>query len=112
MDAIFLASRITGPDPVTDWQQHTAHLKQRVDLLNNKRFHSLHFKARLPNGEVMTDLKVGLADDHLWAGGGGEAGNGIFCNPNIPTEECFTTPHKDRVDGIVRASKPLSHQGT
>jgi aminopeptidase len=107
-DAIFLASRITGPDPVTDWQQHTANLKRRVDLLNAKRFHSLHFKSQ----DGATDLKVGLADDHLWAGGGGEAGNGIFCNPNIPTEECFTTPHKDRVDGIVRASKPLSHQGT
>ena len=55
---------------------------------------------------------VGLADDHLWAGGGGVCGNGIFCNANIPTEECFTTPHKDRVDGTVTASKPLSHQGT
>ena len=107
-EAIFLASRITGPDPVTDWQQHTANLKQRVDLLNAKRFHLLHFRS----ADGTTDLKVGLADDHLWAGGGGEAGNGIFCNPNIPTEECFTTPHKDRVDGMVRASKPLSHQGT
>jgi aminopeptidase len=55
---------------------------------------------------------VGLADDHLWAGGGGESGNGVFCNANIPTEECFTTPHKDRVDGCVKASKPLSHQGS
>ncbi len=41
-----------------------------------------------------TDLTVGLADDHLWAGGGTTAGNGIYCQPNIPTEECFTTPHK------------------
>ena len=40
------------------------------------------------------------------------SGNGVFCNPNIPTEECFTTPHKDRVDGFVKATKPLSHQGT
>lgn len=107
-DAIFLASRVTGDDPVDDWKRHAVYLKQRVDLLNEKRFHTLHFKS----SDGTTDLKVGLADDHLWAGGGGEAGNGIFCNPNIPTEECFTTPHKDRVDGIVRASKPLSHQGT
>jgi aminopeptidase len=57
-------------------------------------------------------LKVGLADDHLWAGGGTTAGNGVYCQPNIPTEECFTTPHKDRVQGVVSASKPLSHQGT
>ena len=60
----------------------------------------------------VTDLTVGLADEHLWAGGGTTAGNGVYCQPNIPTEECFTTPHKDRVDGTVRASKPLSHQGT
>jgi len=107
-DAIFLASRVTGDDPVGEWKQHGLNLKKRVDLLNAKRFHALHFTSE----DGTTDLTVGLADDHLWAGGGGEAGNGIFCNPNIPTEECFTTPHKDRVDGIVKASKPLSHQGT
>ena len=77
-------------------------------FLNEKRYHSLRFHS----ADGATDLTVGLADDHLWAGGGGEAGNGVFCNANIPTEECFTTPHKDRVDGIVQASKPLSHQGT
>jgi aminopeptidase len=107
-DAIFLASRVTGEDPVAEWKQHGQNLKKRVDMLNAKRFHALHFKSQ----DGTTDLTVGLADDHLWAGGGGEAGNGIFCNPNIPTEECFTTPHKDRVDGFVKASKPLSHQGT
>jgi aminopeptidase len=77
-------------------------------MLNAKRFAALHFKSK----DGLTDLKVGLADQHLWAGGGTTAGNGVYCQPNIPTEECFTTPHKDRVDGVVRASKPLSHQGT
>jgi aminopeptidase len=107
-EAIFHASRITGEDPVADWLAHGARLKQRVDVLNAKRFSALHFKSQ----DGSTDLRVGLADQHLWAGGGTTAGNGIYCQPNIPTEECFTTPHKDRVDGIVRASKPLSHQGT
>ena len=107
-DAIFRTSRITGNDPVEDWQQHGANLKRRVDLLNSKRFHSLRFFT--PDGA--TNLTVGLADQHLWAGGGTTAGNGIYCQPNIPTEECFTTPHKDRVHGVVSASKPLSHQGT
>ncbi len=107
-DAIFAASRITSNDPVEAWREHGAHLKQRVDFLNGKRFHSLHFHT--PDGR--TDLTVGLADQHLWAGGGTTAGNGIYCQPNIPTEECFTTPHKDRVSGHVTASKPLSHQGT
>ncbi|MBE7182219.1 MAG: aminopeptidase [Terriglobus roseus] len=105
-EAIFKASRITGDDPVADWKQHGQNIAAQVDRLNEKRFHALHFRG--PG----TDLTVGLADDHLWAGGGGVCGNGIFCNANIPTEECFTTPHKDRVSGTVSASKPLSHQGT
>lgn len=105
-DAIFASSRVNVEDPVAEWKQHGERLKKRVDMLNGKRFSALHFKGQ------GTDLKVGLADDHLWAGGGTTAGNGIYCQPNIPTEECFTTPHKDRVDGTVRASKPLSHQGT
>jgi aminopeptidase len=107
-EAIFVASRIAVNDPVAEWKEHGARLKQRVDMLNAKRFSALHFKS----ADGTTDLRVGLADDHLWAGGGTTAGNGVYCQPNIPTEECFTTPHKDRVDGKVRASKPLSHQGT
>jgi len=107
-EAIFQASRITGDDPVADWLAHGQRLKQRVDMLNAKRFAALHFRS----SDRTTDLKVGLADEHLWAGGGTTAGNGIYCQPNIPTEECFTTPHMERVEGVVRASKPLSHQGT
>lgn len=105
-DAIFAASRADRSDPVAAWKAHGAHLKERVDFLNSKRFSFLHFRG--PG----TDLRVGLADDHLWAGGGTRAGNGVFCQPNIPTEEVFTTPHKDRVEGTVRSTKPLSYQGT
>ncbi|WP_353066150.1 aminopeptidase [Tunturibacter psychrotolerans] len=105
-EAIFVSSRIAVDDPVAEWKEHGARLKRRMEMLNAKRFSALHFKG--PG----TDLEVGLADDHLWAGGGTTAGNGVYCQPNIPTEECFTTPHKDRVNGTVRASKPLSHQGT
>jgi aminopeptidase len=107
-EAIFTASRATSDDPVAAWKAHSKNLHGRVKYLNQKRFYALRFH----NADGSTDLTVGLADDHLWAGGGGEAGNGVFCNANIPTEECFTTPHKDRVDGFVKASKPLSHQGT
>jgi aminopeptidase len=105
-EAIFVSSRVNVDDPVVEWQQHGERLKKRVDMLNAKRYSALHFKS------PVTDLTVGLADDHLWAGGGTTAGNGVYCQPNIPTEECFTTPHKDRVNGTVQASKPLSHQGT
>ena len=107
-EAIFTASRATSDDPVAAWKAHSANIHRRVAFLNEKRYHALRFHS----ADGATDLTVGLADDHLWAGGGGEAGNGVFCNANIPTEECFTTPHKDRVDGVVHASKPLSHQGT
>ncbi len=105
-DAIFAASRADLPDPIAAWKSHGAYLKDRVDFMNAKRFAALHFRG--PG----TDLRVGLADNHLWAGGGTRAGNGVYCQPNIPTEEVFTTPHKNRVDGTVRSSKPLSHQGT
>jgi aminopeptidase len=111
-DAIFASSRITSADPVAEWKQHGQNLKRRVDQLNHKRFHSLRFFTGDGGPNAATDLTVGLADQHLWAGGGTTASNGIYCQPNIPTEECFTTPHKDRVHGHVTASKPLSHQGT
>lgn len=105
-DAIFAASRADAADPIGAWKVHGAYLKDRVDYLNAKRFRGLQFRG--PG----TDLHVGLAEDHLWAGGGTRAGNGVYGQPNIPTEEVFTTPHKDRVHGRVRSTKPLSHQGT
>jgi len=105
-DAIFAAIRIDTPEPVLAWQEHAEALERRVQYLNAKRYAALHFQA--PG----TDLRVGLADDHLWLGGGMQAKNGIECQPNMPTEEVFTTPHKDRVDGVVASTKPLSYQGT
>ncbi|MEO9826676.1 MAG: aminopeptidase [Paracoccaceae bacterium] len=105
-DAIFAASRVTNDDPTAAWASHNAELAERRDWLNEQNFAQLHFVSQ------HADLKVGLADGHLWAGGASKAKNGITCNPNIPTEEVFTTPHKDGVNGTVRASKPLAHQGT
>jgi len=105
-DAIFAASRADQADPVAAWKTHDDKLHTWADRMNAKRFAALHFKG--PG----TDLKVGLADDHLWLGGGTQAHNGRYCIPNMPTEEVFTTPHKDRVDGTVTSTKPLSHQGT
>lgn len=105
-DAIFESTRLNVADPIAGWKQHAANLQARVKLLNDKRYHSIHFRG--PG----TDLRVGLADDHLWAGGGAIAGNGIFGMANMPTEEVFTTPHAERTQGTVTSSKPLSHQGT
>lgn len=105
-EAIFAASRVDRDDPVAAWAEHNATLRTRTEWLNEQRFSALHFKS--PG----TDLIVGLADDHEWHGGASEAQNGVVCNPNIPTEEVFTTPHAHRVDGTVRSTKPLSHQGS
>jgi aminopeptidase len=105
-DAIFAACRVDIADPVAEWARHNATLHARTTFLNGKDFSALHFRG--PG----TDLRVGLADGHLWAGGAEPAKNGITCNPNIPTEEVFTTPHKLRVDGVVRSTKPLAYQGT
>jgi aminopeptidase len=104
--AIFAASRVDRADPVAAWKEHDANLHARANRLNESRFSALHFRG------LGTDLRVGLADDHLWLGGGTTAGNGRYCIPNMPTEEVFTTPHKDRVDGRVTSTKPLSYQGT
>jgi len=105
-DAIFETTRINGPDPVAAWKAHDATLQSRAALMNEKRYAALQYRG--PG----TDFRLGLADDHLWLGGGTTAGNGLYCIPNMPTEEIFTTPHKDRADGTVTATKPLSHQGT
>ena len=105
-DAIFSASRVDVDDPVGAWAAHNAALRTRTRFLNGKAYSALHFKG--PN----TDLTVGLADGHEWHGGASTAKNGITCNPNIPTEEVFTTPHALRVEGYVTSTKPLSHQGT
>ena len=105
-DAIFAASRIDADDPVAAWAAHNEGLHARARHLNARRYSSLRFRG--PG----TDLTIGLGDDHEWHGGSSKAKNGIVCNPNIPTEEVFTTPHRDRVSGTVRATKPLSYQGT
>lgn len=105
-DAIFAASRVDTDDPVAAWAAHNTEIHARRDWLNQMDFAALHFTG--PG----TDLTVGLSDGHKWAGGASKAKNGITCNPNIPTEEVFTTPHKNRVDGHVRATKPLSYNGT
>ncbi len=105
-DAIFATSRINTDDPVAAWKAHDANLHERAARLNEKRYAALKYRG--PG----TDFLLGLADDHLWLGGGTTAENGLYCIPNMPTEEVFTTPHKNRADGTVTATKPLSHQGT
>ena len=105
-DAIFKASRVATPDPINAWAVHNRNLRERTEWLNSQNFAALHFY-----GEG-TDLTVGLADGHEWMGGASVARNGVTCNPNIPSEEVFTTPHALNVNGFVKSTKPLSYQGT
>ncbi|MGB7973993.1 MAG: aminopeptidase [Roseiarcus sp.] len=105
-EAIFSASRVDNADPVQAWATHNAALGRRTEWLNARQFHALHYSG--PG----TDLTIGLADGHDWQGGAATAKNGVTCNPNIPTEEVFTTPHARRVEGHVASTKPLSYQGT
>ncbi len=105
-DAIFAASRVDNDDAIAAWQKHNATLRIRTEWLNGQRFSALRYSG------PRTDLTIGLADGHEWVGGASTAKNGIICNPNIPTEEVFTTPHARRVSGHVVSTKPLSYQGS
>jgi aminopeptidase len=105
-DAIFAVSRVDEADPVAAWRDHVSALHARADRLTERQYSALRFTG--PG----TELTVGLAERHVWRGGAVTAGNGARCVPNMPTEEVFTMPHKDRVDGVVRSTKPLSYGGT
>ncbi|HTQ10845.1 MAG TPA: aminopeptidase [Fimbriimonadaceae bacterium] len=104
-EAIFQTSRVLEPDPIAAWRAHCRNVTARKDWLNGLRLDALHFKG--PG----TDLRVGLVENHRWVGVQSTCKNGITCSPNIPTEEIFTMPHRARVDGTVRSSKPLSVRG-
>jgi len=105
-DAIFAATRIYEDDPVAAWTSHQQNLVSRREHLTEKQYTALHF-----TGDG-TDLTIGLPQGHIWEGGGSKHGaSGKFFAPNMPTEEVFTMPHRDRVNGTVKATKPLSYSG-
>lgn len=106
-EAIFKAVRIDEEnDPMAKWTAHNTRLHDNNERLNQHQLTSLRFKNSLG-----TDIEIGLVKNHRWAGGAEVAANGQIFNPNIPTEETFTMPHKDRVHGKVVATKPLNYQG-
>ncbi len=105
-DAIFKVCRLNEPDPIAAWRQHIDQLTKRSEYLNRKHYDALHFSA--PG----TDLTIGLPDGHLWVSGATRSKRGISFTANVPTEEVFTVPHKDRTQGFVTASKPLSYAGS
>ncbi len=105
-EAILTASRVEG-DPIKNWELHNENLAKKCEYLNSLGLKELYYKSA--NG---TDFKVGLIPDVLFMGGGENAlGSGIYFNPNIPSEEVFTSPMKGQAEGIVYSSLPLSYQG-
>ena len=104
-EAIITTSRV-NEDPVKAWEEHNADLKARCDYLNSLDITALHYTA--DNG---TDLTVGMIPEAQFCGGGEVSRQGIFFNPNIPTEECFISPMRGKAEGIVYSTKPLSYQG-
>lgn len=105
-NAILYTSRADGDDPVKAWEEHNADLKTRFEYLNSLGIESLHYTAS--NG---TDFTVGLIPDALFMGGSEFTLGGTEFNPNIPSEEVFTSPMKGKAEGVVRATRPLSYRG-
>ncbi len=103
---ILLCSRVDD-DPIKAWKNHNENLAGHCAVLNKYKFERLEYKSK--NG---TDFKVGLNPKGIFMGGGENAlGSNIYYNPNIPSEEVFTSPMRGVADGKVVATKPLSYQG-
>ena len=106
-NAILKGARADGSDPMADWAAHRKTFEGRVKYLNDKQFASLHF-----SNSLGTDITLGLPKNHVWVGGGDVAQDNLPFFPNIPTEEIFTAPDRNKVNGKVVASMPLSYQGS
>ena len=106
-EKIFLAVRVTGDGTAVEkWQRHLESLQRRVKILNGYAFDRLHY-----HNALGTDFTVGLVKGHIWCAGGEVSAKGQFFLPNLPTEEIFTAPDKDRCAGVICAALPLSKDG-
>ncbi|MBR5423488.1 MAG: aminopeptidase [Clostridia bacterium] len=106
-DAILASVHVTEDnDPEEAWRQHNENFKKRCDWLNAQKFERLEYKSS--NG---TDFTAWLMPESRWHGGGDYTLNGVYFNPNLPTEEIFTTPCKGKAEGTLVSTKPLSYEG-
>lgn len=103
---IFQMCRVDQDDPIKAWEKHIRNLQTRSKYLSQKQYNALHYTA--PG----TDLTIGLPSGHLWSSARELAQNGIEFTANIPTEETFTMPDRNRADGIVTSTKTLNYSGT
>lgn len=96
-------------DPIENWKEHIETLEKRAEVLNNYQFKTLHYISK----ESGTDINIGLVDNHIWSAAKSiQSRNGLEFVPNIPTQEVFTCPDRNRIDGVVYSSRPLSYHGT
>ena len=105
-EAILYTSRADGEDPINDWKKHNANLAEKCRYLNSLGIDELIYHSS--NG---TDFRVGLIPDVDFLGGGETSLQGVYYNPNMPTEEVFTSPMRGKAEGTVVATRPLSYQG-
>ena len=105
-DAIFDVCRVKDGNVVEAWKAHVAKMTARRDRMNALGLESIRLQSA--NG---TDLTIGLADGHVWEGAQSKTPEGYTFIANIPTEEVFTAPHRDRVDGVVKGTKPYVYNG-
>lgn len=105
-DTIFTIMRLKDEDPIESWNKHTALLHKKVCELNTHNFEYLHF-----TNSLGTDLKIELVENHIWCGGEDITQDGLKFIANMPTEEVYTTPKLNGVNGTVFSSKPLSYCG-
>lgn len=105
-EAILYTARADGEDPISDWKKHNTNLAEKCRYLNSLGIDELIYHSS--NG---TDFRVGLIPDVDFLGGGETSLQGVYYNPNMPTEEVFTSPMRGKAEGTVVATRPLSYQG-
>lgn len=105
-EAILASVRVDEPDPVAAWERHKKHLEATSHWLNEQQFHQLHF-----SNSLGTDLTITLPKGHIWTGGAEVSQQGVDFIANMPTEEVFTLPHRQGVEGRVVSSMPLQYNG-
>ena len=106
-EEILACCRVDGGDVIQNWQNHIDELKKHVDILNGYNFRTLRYK-----NSAGTNVTVGLPEGHYWEGGSEKSGTGVIFSPNLPTEEVFTLPDRNSMNGTIVSTKPLSHNGT
>jgi len=111
--AIFETTRATQPDPVAAWQEHIQNLRKRADYMQAKKYSALHYRAASSGDKSQnTDFTLGLPRGHKWISAQSLAENGVVFTANMPTEEIFTLPDRQRAHGTVHATFPLSYGGS